>query len=101
MYQKSKHDPFLVGFRPSDIIATEDFSERCGNLMDEQHMIDLLLDYCEGDLDVIEEYKGFENRVEAFKSNVLLDPGSSVHMYEIDIEEITAFLSNKGYKLDD
>lgn len=101
MFQKSKSDPYLVGFRPSDIVATEDFSERCVNLMDEQHMIDLLLDYCEGDLDIVEEYKGFENRVEAFKSNVLLDPNSSVHIYEIDIEEITAFLSNKGYKLDE
>lgn len=91
----------IVGFKPSDVIITEDFQERSSNIIDNQKMIDLIIDYCEDNLDYNDEIGMIEHRLEQFKKEVLLDENCSVLIYELEVEEIISFLNNQGMKIDE
>lgn len=91
----------VVGFKPSDVIITDDFAERNSNLIDNQQMIDLIIDYCEDNLDYTNEANSIELRLEQFKKDILLDENCSVLIYELEVEEVLSFLSNQSMKLEE
>ena len=90
----------ITGFKPNNAIVTEDFQQRSSNIIDNQQQIDLIVDYCEDNLDFNHDISSVENQVRQFKSEVLLDHYCTVLIYELESDELIQFLSNQSTQLD-